>query len=247
MIALDIKNLNKTFITTSGFFKKRIFKKKVLDNCSIQIKSGEIFGLAGLNGIGKTTMIKIILDLLKPDSGEINIFNVSNQNHVVRKNICYLPEKFLPSQYLTGYEFLDLYLSFFNKKLDKNEANKLAKDIDLDSSVLSQTIKKYSKGMAQKLGLLYCLLSNAKILILDEPMTGLDPKTRVILKKSLKSYAKKGNTIFFSSHILDDIEEICDKMAVLDDGKIKFNGTPQEFREKYQEYTIEKSFLKCIQ
>ena len=125
--------------------------------------------------------------------------------------------------------------------------HRVAKKIDLDISALKRVVCQYSKGMGQKLGLLYCLLSDAKLLILDEPMTGLDPKARVLLKLALKDYVKHGNTIFFSSHILDDVEEICDTMAVLHNGEIKFIGQPLEFRETYKEVNIEKSFLKCIE
>ncbi len=235
-IALDIENVSKKFKTS----------KSVLDNINLQIKSGCIFGLAGLNGIGKTTIIKIILGLLKEDSGKISIFGVDNKNSKSREYVCYLPERFYPSQYLTGYEFLNLSLSFYGKKLDKNKAILMAKKFFLEPQILDQVIKKYSKGMGQKLGLISCLLSEAELLILDEPMTGLDPSARVILKNELKEYAKSGKTVFFSSHILDDIEEICDKIAVLHDGKIYFDGTSDEFMKKYNENKAEKAFLKCI-
>lgn len=235
-IALNIKNLSKEFKTS----------KKVLDNINLQIRSGCIFGLAGLNGIGKTTIIKIILGLLNEDSGEVSIFDISSKNPNSRKNICYLPERFYPSQYLTGYEFLNLSLSFYNKKLNKEKAIQMANKLELSPKALEQVVKKYSKGMGQKLGLMSCLLSEAELLILDEPMTGLDPSARVVLKNALIDYAKSGKTVFFSSHILDDIEEICDKIAVLHNGKIYFDGTPSEFMKEYNENKVEKAFLKCI-
>ena len=245
MFALEIKNLTKQFYNYRLFSKEETVKN-VLNNCNLNINTGEIFGIAGLNGIGKSTMIKIILDLLQPDGGEVNIFGLSHHNAMSRKNICYLPEKFQPSQYLTGYEFLNLSLSFFDRKITIDEINKMAERLDLDVRALSLIIKKYSKGMGQKLGLLYCLLSNAKLLILDEPMTGLDPKARVILKRALIDYVKQGNTIFFSSHILDDVEEICDKIAVLHNGEIKFNGKTEEFKNVYKTQNVEKAFLECI-
>ena len=238
--ALEINNLNKTFNNKSSACQ-------VLKNINLEIKEGEIFGLIGLNGIGKTTLIKSILNLLRIDLGDIKIFNTDKDNPIARKNVCYLPEKFYPSQYLTGYEFLKYSLSFFDKPLNIEEVHRVAKKIDLDVSALKRVVHQYSKGMGQKLGLLYCLLSDAKLLILDEPMTGLDPKARVLLKLALKDYVKHGNTIFFSSHILDDVEEICDTMAVLHNGEIKFIGQPLEFRETYKEVNIEKSFLKCIE
>ena len=247
MVAIEIKNVDKNFIQTIGLLKRKKINKNVLNNISFSVNKGEIFGLVGLNGSGKTTIIKIILDLLNADKGTIKIFGKNKTLPSARKDINYLPEKFSPSQYLTGYEFLKISMSFFKKELDKDKADEIAKKLDLDPKILTNIVKKYSKGMGQKLGLLSCLLSEAQLLILDEPMSGLDPKARALLKNTLLQYAKSGNTIFFSSHILSDIEEICDKMAVLHQGKIIFCGTPMEFRNKYPAETAEKSFLQSIE
>ena len=187
---LKISNVSKKFVSKKLFSKKKT-EKVVLDNISFRVENGSIFGLVGLNGIGKTTLIKIILDMLPNDKGNIEIFGINHKDTNSRKNICYLPEKFLPSQYLTGYEFLKISLSFFGIELNekiKQEAVKMAKKIILDPAVLENVIGKYSKGMRQKLGLLACLMSNAKLLILDEPMSGLDPKSRIALKQTLKDY-----------------------------------------------------------
>jgi ABC-2 type transport system ATP-binding protein len=247
-VILKIDAINKTFAYERhlwNFFQKK-FEHQVLKNCSLDVKSGDIFGLVGLNGIGKTTLIKIILDILDADSGIVELFGIDSKNAEARKQVCYLPEKFLPSKYLTGYEFLSLSQSFFGKKLDKSKADKIAKKLDLDCNVLNRLVKSYSKGMGQKLGLMSCLLSEAKLLILDEPVSGLDPKARFILKQALKDYVKEGKSIFLSSHLLDDVEEMCDAMAVLSDGKILFTGSPKDFREKFVADTAEQSFLKCI-
>lgn len=244
-LALKISNVSKSFEIKKRFSKKKT-TKVVLNKCSIDVKEGSIFGLVGLNGIGKTTLIKIMFDMLTPDGGKVEFFGVDHNDANSRKNVCYLPEKFSPSQYLTGYEFLSISLSFFGKSLDEKEAQRIAKSIDLDPNVLQNVIGKYSKGMGQKLGIISCLLSGAKLLVLDEPMSGLDPKSRIKLKEALKEYASKGNSIFFSSHILEDIGEICDDMAVLHGGKVKFNGSPKEFREKFKADTAEKAFLNCI-
>ena len=236
---LNVNNVSKEIYTKNNV-------KKILSNCNLDIQQGEIFGLIGLNGAGKTTMIKIILDLIKADNGNIKIFDVDSKTFVSRKNICYLPEKFMPSPFLTGYEFLDLSLSFYDKKIDKSQIDRFAKQLELETNVLSRIIKKYSKGMCQKLGLLYCFMSKAPMLILDEPMSGLDPKARAILKQMLIQYSQNGGTIFFSSHILNDIDDICNKVAVLHNCNIKFSGTPQELKEKYNAKNTEEAFLNCI-
>ena len=245
---LNVKAVDKKFVYKRhlwNFFQKK-FERQVLKKCSIDVQNGEIFGLVGLNGIGKTTLIKIILDIFDADSGVVKLFGIDNKIPDARKQVCYLPEKFLPSRYLTGYEFLSLSQSFFGKKLDKSKADEIAKKLDLDCNALNRLVKSYSKGMGQKLGLMSCLLSDAKLLILDEPASGLDPKARVILKQALKDYVKEGKSIFLSSHLLDDIEEMCDSMAVLSNGEIAFTGSPKEFRKKFTADTAELSFLKCI-
>lgn len=222
------------------------FSKLVLDKVSFEVKSGEIFGFIGLNGIGKTTLIKIILDLLDQDNGEVQIFGVSRVLPRSREKLCYLPEKFSPSPHLKGEEFVKFVLDFYKKKFDAKKAEEICINLDLPFEVLKQKVTKYSKGMTQKLGLLAVFLSQAELIILDEPMSGLDPKARIALKRELLAYKKLGKTVFFSSHILSDMDEICDSIAVLNNAKIVYSGSPKGFKEKHQEQSLEKSFLKEI-
>ena len=233
---IDIKNLSKTFK-----------KKQVLQNINFKINQGEIFGLIGVNGIGKTTLIKIILDLLKSDQGRVRIFGQDSEQRISRKNISYLPEKFQPSGYLKGREFLSLSMGYFNKAYDHDKALYFADALDLDAAALDNKIVKYSKGMSQKLGLISMFLSEAKLLILDEPMSGLDPHVRIRLKDLLKDYAKLGNTVFFSSHILFDIDEICQKIGVIHKGELNFLGTVSGFKKQHDADTLERGFLKLLQ
>lgn len=234
-----VDNVSRSFLVKNG-------EKIVLDKCSFEIENGTIFGLVGLNGIGKTTLIKIIFDLISADYGTIKLFDLDNRDFNSRKNVCYLPEKFQPSQYLTGYDFLEISLSFFNRELNKKDAQQISEAIDLDPSVLSIKTGKYSKGMGQKLGLVSCFLSGAELLVLDEPMSGLDPRSRIMLKDVLKSYKDFGKSIFFSSHILEDIDEICDDLVVLHDREVKFRGSPEEMKLKYNSHNAERAFLNCI-
>ncbi|MDA0782873.1 MAG: ABC transporter ATP-binding protein [Rickettsiales bacterium] len=222
-------------------------EKKVLKNVSLSVRPGEIYGLIGVNGVGKTTLIKIILDLLNSDKGETKFFDQDTTDPDSRKNIAYLPEKFYPSPFLKGREFLSLSLSYHGKKLDIKEAKAKAKVLDLDPKVLDHRIGKYSKGMGQKLGLLSMFLAGSPLLLLDEPMSGLDPNARIKLKALLKEYKEQGNTVFFSSHILADIEEICDRMAVMHNGKLIYEGDSATFLKKYKEKNLEMAFLRAIE
>jgi len=152
----------------------------------------------------------------------------------------------LPSQLLKGYEFLDLNLRAYGKKLDKDKAKQGAERLQLNPDVLEHRIGKYSKGMAQKIGLLGAFLTDAPLLILDEPMSGLDPRARVMLKDYLVEYRNSGRTVFFSSHILSDIDEICNRIAVIDGGGMPFLGTPEQMKKEFKEDSLERAFLKCI-
>lgn len=232
---ISIKNLSKKF-------KNHV----VLDDINLEINKNSVFGLVGLNGIGKTTTIKIILDMMYADKGEILINDVDHKDFKSRKSVCFLPEKFQPSSYLKGFEFLEISLSFFNKSLDFAKAVEMAKNLDLNPDVLNNVIGGYSKGMGQKLGLISAFLSGAETLILDEPMSGLDPRSRIKLKDEIKKYRDQGKTIFFSSHILADIDEICDDIAILHNTKIEYKGTTTGFKEKFNDNNLEKAFLNCI-
>ena len=235
MLPLKISEISKTFADRS-----------ILDKVSFDVKPNEIFGFIGLNGQGKTTLIKIILDLLDQDSGEVEIFSVSRLLPQARKKVCYLPEKFHPSAHLKGEEFVKFVLDFYKKKFNAQKAQQICANLDLPFEVLKQKVTKYSKGMTQKLGLLAVFLSQAELIILDEPMSGLDPKARIALKRELLAYKKLGKTVFFSSHILSDMDEICDSIAVLNNTKIVYSGAPKGFKEKHEEQSLEKAFLKEI-
>lgn len=232
---LEIKNITKKY-----------GNNLVLDNVSLSLAEGELFGLIGLNGVGKTTLIKNVLDLTRPDSGEAMIFGESCINAAARRNISYLPEKFQPSRYLRGREYLELALSYFGKPFDLEVARQEAVKVDLDPDALSHKVGSYSKGMGQKLGLIGAFLVDAPFLILDEPMSGLDPRARIMLKEKLLSCKLARKTIFFSSHILSDIDEICDRIGIISNSKLIFLGTPQQFKQLNKGETLEKSFLNAI-
>ena len=221
----------------------------VFDNINLELNNNEIFGLIGLNGAGKTTLIKTILDLLKADKGDISISGISSLSVDSRKNLKYLPEKFQASTLLKGIEFLEIFNNF-NKNKDKTILENVYELVDmlsLDRQALNKKLSKYSKGMMQKLGLISTFLDNSKLIILDEPMSGLDPSARNCLKNLLLKHKNLNKTIFFSSHILSDIYEICDRIGILHNNKILFIGTPKELKEKHNQISLEKAFLKEIE
>ncbi len=223
---------------------------KILCDISLALAQGEVFGLIGLNGTGKTTLIKAILDLVRVDSGSVYCMGKSTHEPDARKHIIYLPEKFQPSRYLKGSEYLDLTLSYYGKAYDMARAEMLAKRLDLEPHVLSMRVGNYSKGMVQKLGLLAAFMTDVPLLLLDEPMSGLDPRSRIHLKHMLLEEKQAGHTIFFSSHILSDVEEVCSRIGVIHNGKILYTGEPAEFRKQYRQAaddTLEKAFLHAIE
>ena len=232
---IDCKNLNKQF-----------GDKTVLNNINLCINQGEYFGLVGINGSGKSTMIKSILDLISIEAGEINLFGVNNRKVESRDNIAYLPDRFLPPTHLTGADFIQYMLSLQGSECENDEIENMLTSLELDSRMMKASVSKLSKGMTQKLGLACCMLSKKPLLILDEPMSGLDPKARVLFKQQLKQRKTDSTTLFFSSHVLADVDEMADRMAVLHEGEFLFIGTPIAFKQAYGSDVLEQAYMACI-
>ena len=221
-------------------------KKQVLNDISFALAPGEVFGLIGLNGVGKTTLIRSVLGL-RETTGAITLFGRANSEAASRSQLVYLPERFQPSPQLTGWEYLGILLAYFGQKVDRDRARSIAVGLDLDPTAIDRRVKTYSKGMGQKLGLVGSFLTTAPLMILDEPMSGLDPRARVLLKDRLLDSRREGRCIFFSSHILADIEEICDRIGVLHAGKMIFVGTPADFIARNRAPTLERAFLAALE
>jgi ABC-2 type transport system ATP-binding protein len=217
-----------------------------LDDFTLSVNAGECFGLVGANGAGKTTLIKCLLDFCEPDAGTIAIFGVPHRQTVSRARLAYLPERFNPPYYLTGRDFLQ-YMSRMHKvAYEQSAAESLLNELDLDPAALAKPVRVYSKGMNQKLGLAACMLSRKDLYVLDEPTSGLDPRARVLLKRKLKSLRGEGKTIFFTSHALADVEEMCERVAVIDGGKLRFAGTPAELMRRQNADNIEQAFMTLM-
>lgn len=225
---------------------KRFDKKLVLHDLNLRVESGEFFGLVGMNGAGKTTMLKCLFDFCALDGGSIEIFGKSHRHFATRSPIAFLPERFNPPYYLRGQDFLQYMLRLQNRPYIESEVLACLQDLDLDQSALRKAVRSYSKGMTQKLGLAAAFLAKKDLYVLDEPMSGLDPKARALLKRRLQSLRAEGKTLFFSSHALADVEEICDRMAILHQGQLRFVGTPSECCTQFQAATLEQAYLRCI-
>lgn len=218
----------------------------VLQGIDLTVQPGEFFGLVGVNGAGKTTLLKCLLDFSEPDSGSIEIFGVSHRRYQSREKLAFVPERFTPPYYLTGRNFLDYMLRLRGQTYDPIRVGSMLDALDLDLVALDKPVSAYSKGMTQKLGLAACFLSERPLYLLDEPMSGLDPKARALLKRQLQSFRERGHTLFFSSHTLADVEEICERMAILHQGTLRFVGTPGECRQHFNADSLEQAFMNCI-
>lgn len=234
-LALNIEDLNQVY-----------GKQTVLNDISLSVNQGEYIGLVGVNGAGKTTLIKSILDFISIKSGKIEIFGKHHRETKSREKLSFLPEKFLPPYYLTGRDFLNYMAELNNVEINQKDIEKIFTILDLQIPALKKSVRQYSKGMAQKLGLASCFLSKKPMLLFDEPMSGLDPKARAYLKRHLICLKETEQTFFFSTHLLADVESICDRIVVLHNGKVRFNGSPLECCEKFQTEKLEDAYLKCI-
>jgi len=232
---IECKNLCKSYAS-----------KKVLDGINLSINQGEFFGLVGMNGSGKSTMIKAMLDLVAIDGGEIEIFGETHRQVSSRKNLAYLPDRFSPPPHLKGKDFIRYMLELQGVQCDETAINNMLDVLELDKIAMQSSVSNLSKGMTQKLGLAACLLSDKKLLMLDEPMSGLDPKARVLFKKELQNKKRQGASVFFSSHVLADVDELADRIAVLHNGKLMYVGSTEELKEKYKTDELEDAYMQCI-
>jgi ABC-2 type transport system ATP-binding protein len=221
---VKIENLHKSF--KLGFIPK---KKKILKGISLSVEEGEIFGYLGPNGAGKTTTLKCILDLIHPDMGKIEIFGHSHHSPQARERIGFLPENPYFYDYLSASEFLHFYgqLSQMKKKEEKAQVQKLLQLVGLEQSANLQ-LRKFSRGMLQRIGLAQALLNDPSLVFLDEPLGGLDPLGRKEIRDIIVQLKNEGKTVFLSSHILQDIEMICDRVAILVNGQILNQGKLQD-------------------
>lgn len=226
--------------------KKTYGEQIILDDISISVEAGEFVGLVGVNGAGKTTLIKSMLDFTDIDSGAIQIQDIDHHKTKSRSSLAYLPERFNPPSHLNGNNFIKYMLELHQRPYDELQVVSVLEKLDFDVDHLSKYVHLYSKGMVQKLGLASAFLSEKPLLILDEPMSGLDPKARMHLKAYFSFLKKQQTTLFISTHLLTDAALICDRLIVLHNTRIAYQGSPQKFLEKYGSADYDTAFVNCI-
>jgi ABC-2 type transport system ATP-binding protein len=208
---------------------KQYAKVRALDNLNLEVREGECFGLLGPNGAGKTTLVKILVHLIRPTSGTALILNRPATDERIRQQIGYLPEKVKMLPFLTGSEFLDYQGRLYGMEGRQRESSAEAclKHVNMYAD-RDRKIGEYSKGMVQRLGLAQALLNNPRLLLLDEPAAGLDPISNKEMRDILLQLKERGVTIFINSHLLSEVEMICDRVAILNRGKLVGSGTKEE-------------------
>ena len=236
---IEIKNVSKSY--TKG--------KKSVDSLNLTINNGEIFGFLGPNGAGKTTTIKMNTGILDADEGEILIdgYDIDKQSMEAKRQFGFVPDN--PDIFLSlkAIEYLNFLCDIYDVVERENKIVSLTKKFEI-YDVLNNKLESFSHGMRQKIVLIGALLHNPNNWILDEPMTGLDPKSSFDLKEMMKEHADEGKTVFFSTHVLEVAEKMCDRIGIISKGKLLFVGTVEEAREQFaKEGSLEKVFLEITE
>ena len=227
---IEISNLSKDYEV--GFWKKR--KVRALDGLTLEVQPGQIFGFLGGNGAGKTTTIKILMSLIFPTEGSAKILGKDISDTSMHARIGYCPENPYFYDYLTARELLNYFgeLFGFDAARRKSRTEELLTQVGLDERDWNKQLRKYSKGMLQRVGIAQSLLNEPEIVFLDEPMSGLDPIGRREIRELIAGLREKGTTVFMSTHILSDIEALCDNVAILRRGKLAATGNLSELLTK---------------
>ncbi len=219
---IEIKNLSKDYET--GFWRKK--KMRALDDLSLTVEAGQIFGFLGGNGAGKTTTIKILMSLLFPTAGWAKILGRDISDVSMHREIGYCPENPYFYDYLTAFELMNYFGEIFGLggSKQKEKSAELLTSVGLAEKDWNKQLRKFSKGMLQRVGLAQSLINDPKIVFLDEPMSGLDPMGRREIRELIAGLREKGTTVFMSTHILSDVEALCDQVAILRGGKLAATG-----------------------
>lgn len=234
---IKISNLSKTYKSSNT---------KAVDDVSLEIKAGEIFGFLGPNGAGKSTTIKCLTGILPYSEGNISIcgHNLKESPVEAKSKIGYVADENILYDGLTGLEYINFIADVFkvDTNIRKERIEKYAKIFDMQDK-LSQRISSYSHGMKQKISVISALVHEPEVWVLDEPMTGLDPKSSFALKQLMNEHVAQGKVVFFSSHILEVVEKLCTRIAIINKGKIVTVCDMKEIKEKRKDLSLEELFL----
>ncbi|HLH54480.1 MAG TPA: ABC transporter ATP-binding protein [Verrucomicrobiae bacterium] len=241
---LRIENLCVDYRTnTSG---SRSSAKRTVDGLNLSVNQGEVFGFLGPNGAGKTTTMNVLLGFINATSGDAYLFGTTVREPIARQRIGYLPELTYYYKFLSAEELLRFYARIFKIPRAETERriDQVLKLVELEHARKRQ-IKTYSKGMQQRVGLAQALINDPDLLILDEPTSGLDPIGRMKVREIIQRLKTEGKTVFFSSHELGEVETVCDRVAILDQGRLKLEGRVSDLAEQYR-LSLEQLFLKVV-
>ncbi len=220
--------------------------RRVLTNINLEIHQGQSTALLGINGAGKSTLLRLASDWLAPDSGQVLINDLPVRDPKARQAMAYLPEHFLPPHYLTGAELLATLLIQHGVAYEPARVTEECARLRFDQADLARRARHYSKGMTRKLGLLACLLARPSLLIMDEPTDGLDPQAQRDCRERLQALRAAGTTLLFSSHLLNELPQLCERVVVLHLGRIVFDGDLAEFLTLAPTAQPEAAFLASI-
>ena len=237
MAIIEVQNLVKKYGTVEA-----------VKGISFTVDQGEIFGLIGPNGAGKTTTLRVLATLLQVTDGSVRLFDIDLEKHPdeVRKHISYLPEDAGAYKNLTGRQYLEFIAHFFNPKKSDAMIQKGIEIADLADRI-DDKVDTYSKGMKRRLLVGRALMNNPKLAILDEPTSGLDVRNAQEVRSIIKSSAKNGTIVLLSSHNMLEVEYLCDRIALIADGRIIEEGKPKQLKKKYTAENIEEVFMKVVQ
>jgi len=218
----------------------------ILAGVDLAVARGESIALLGANGAGKSTLLKALVDIGGIDAGRITIDGIDHRDHRARAVLAYLPERFQPPHYLRGREFLHAMRALYGRKANDAEVAATAAALGLAADDLDKPVQAYSQGMVQMLGLAACLLAERPLLVLDEPMSGLDPVARQRLADALGQRHAAGTTLLFTTHLLADAELLADRVAILHAGRIAALGTPAALCQRFDAPDLGAAFAACV-
>ena len=237
--ALQAGAVHKHYGSTKG--------RTALAGVSLEVHPGECLALLGMNGAGKTTLIKCLLDLAAPTSGTLSIFGQDHNRPLSREQLAYVPERFSPPGWLHARDYFRLAAHLHGLAFPQPGLRGMLAELDLEEGILDRPMRECSKGMAQKVGLAAAFLARRRLLVLDEPMSGLDPLSRIRVRRQLHLQRADGCAVLMSTHSLADVEDLADRVAILHAGSLRFIGTVDEWLTRHGTSDMEEAYLSVVE